>query len=175
MQATAGHTYAQIVNGLVHWIFGAADMPQWNAAQITVVDITGVSPAPAVGWSYSDGGFTAPPSPPAPTLAQQAAALITGGIAITSSGTPALNGTYSTGAAAQQNAAHMMGFINANGKFPGTSGTLVWLDAAGQPHTFATTAEFGAFYTAAFDFVADCQMIMLTGSGTLPSPSATIP
>ncbi len=125
-------------------------------------------------WT-TDGGQIVAYVPPAPTLAQQAAALIAGGLTITSTGTPALNGTYSTDATAQQNIQAVQIYIQANGKFPGSSGTYPWLDKAGQPHVFPTISEFTAFATAVADFVADLQMIVYTGAGTLPAATATIP
>ena len=117
----------------------------------------------------------APTTPAAPTLAQQAAALIAGGITITSTGTPALNGTYSTNAPAQENAVSVMSYINANAKFPGSAATMTWLDSSGNPHVFPSTTEFVAFFNAAMDFVMDCQMIVLTDEGALPEATATIP
>lgn len=114
-------------------------------------------------------------TPPAPTLAQQALALIAGGMTITSTDTPALNGTYSANASAQSNIQAVQIYIQANGKFPGSSGTYAWLDTSGTPHVFPSISEFTAFATAIADFVADCTMIALTGEGTLPVASATIP
>lgn len=63
--------YALINNNLVENVAEAdqawADSvaPDWQA----VVNVTGMNPEPSVGWSYSDGVFTAPvipPRPPAP-------------------------------------------------------------------------------------------------------------
>jgi len=116
---------------------------------------------------------------PAPvlTLAQQAAKLLAGGIVITSTGSAAaLNGTYSTGPAATQNAGSIASFVNINGKFPGTSTTtLTYADSAGNPHVFPSTTEFLAFFTAAGNFVADCQDVIYGLSETLPENTATIP
>jgi len=78
MQAITGHTYAQIQNGSVIWLFTSANLPEWNATDITVADITGVSPAPNVGWAatQSGGSWTfAPPVVPAPTVQGAVAAL----------------------------------------------------------------------------------------------------
>lgn len=36
------------------------------SSALTWVDITGITPAPAVGWSYDGTSFTAPPPPPLP-------------------------------------------------------------------------------------------------------------
>jgi hypothetical protein len=127
-------------------------------------------------WAVSNGALV-PYTPPAPvlTLAQQAAAALYAGITITSTGTPALNGVYSCDKQAQSNIQAVQIYIQANGKFPGSSGTYPWLDKSGAPHVFPSVAEFTAFATAIADYVADCQMIVYTGAGTLPAPTATIP
>jgi len=116
-------------------------------------------------------------SPPPMTLAHQAAAMLAKGINITSTGTPSLNGLYLTNAAAQANANYVANYVSINGKFPGAtpSTTFTWLDSSNNPHVFPSTTEFMAFYTAAADFVADCQTIILTNTGTLPSSSVNIP
>lgn len=115
-------------------------------------------------------------APPPLTLAQQASGLIASGIAITSTSASGLDGVYSTMPTAQASAASIAGYINSFGKFPGSapSATMAYLDMSGKTHTFASTGQFLAFYQAAGDFVADCQMIILTGSGTLPAASVTI-
>lgn len=71
MIAQAGHIYAQILGGIVHLVFNAADLPEWCDVTdpdlpdawpyaIQVIDITATQPAPGVGWSYANGVFTAP-------------------------------------------------------------------------------------------------------------------
>ena len=62
MQASPNSTYAQILNGVIHWIFTASDLPEWNPSDFTAVDITSVSPTPQVGWLYDavSGAFTDP-------------------------------------------------------------------------------------------------------------------
>ena len=66
-------------------------------------------------------------------------------------------------------------YIQANGKFPGSTGTYAWLDKSGAAHVFPSVTEFTAFATAIADFVADIQMTIYTGSGTIPAATATIP
>lgn len=153
--------------------------PGVNFAAAGFVEITAAQWAARYqgDWAVSAGAMVAyvPPAPPAPTLAQQAGAMIAAGLTIKSTGTPALDGVYSVDAAAQQNIQAVQIYIQANGKFPGSSGTYPWLDKAGQPHVFPTVAEFSAFATVVADFVADLKMIQFTGAGTLPAASATIP
>lgn len=52
-----------MLDGRVHWTFTAADLPQWNDTQHPAVDITDISPAPAVGWLHSKGAFFPDPGP----------------------------------------------------------------------------------------------------------------
>lgn len=60
--------YALIKNNLVENVaegdqaWADAVAPDWQA----VVDVTNVTPAPGIGWSYTNGQFTPPPAPPAP-------------------------------------------------------------------------------------------------------------
>lgn len=134
--------------------------------------------AEAVAWQQCTvtGGVVTVGPAPAPTLAQQAAELIVGGIAITSAGSAAaLNGTYSVSGAAQTNALGIVAYINANGKFPGSTATMTWEDSSGNPHVFQSPTEFLAFYSAALDFVTDCQDVIYGLSETLPSNAYTIP
>ena len=127
-------------------------------------------------WAVNNSALVTytPPTPP-PTLAQQAAALIAGGITITSTGTPGLDGVYACDATAQSNLQAVQTYILTNGKFPGSSGTYPWLDTTGAAHVFPSVTEFEAFASRVADFVADCTLIMLTNSGTLPVASANIP
>ncbi|EFH7244987.1 phage tail protein [Escherichia coli] len=57
-------SYAVIENGMV------VNVIAWNGeAEFTVpdnqqlIDISDISEHPGIGWAYSDGGFTAPPTP----------------------------------------------------------------------------------------------------------------
>ena len=184
-------TIYAIVSGVPYFNYGGQVFTQGEVANIIAWDgTTPYTPPPGtvavaipngmtvpIGATYANGTFTlpTPPTAPAPTLAQQAQALLNAGLAITSTGTPALNGTYATDAAAVQNATNIAGYISINQKFPGnTTTTLTYTDAAGNPHVFPSTAEFLAFYTAAGNFVADCQDVIYGLSTALPSAAATI-
>jgi len=118
--------------------------------------------------------LTPPTTLLAPTLAQQAASLISGGLTIISQSASGLNGLYSTNAAAQNNILAVQVYIQSNGTFPGSSGSLVWLDKNSTPHTFTATGQFTEFATAIADYVADLTLISMTGSGVLPPTTMTI-
>lgn len=60
MVGLEGHVYAQILNNRVHWVFTTEQLPEWNETDITVLDITELSPQPQSGWQYVDGIFISP-------------------------------------------------------------------------------------------------------------------
>lgn len=68
MQAQDNRIYAQIAHGKAHWIFTAADLPEWNNDMCPAVDITDLNPRPEIGWNYDGATFTAPAAPSAPTV-----------------------------------------------------------------------------------------------------------
>jgi hypothetical protein len=46
--------YAQVLNGVAHWIFESGTVPEF-APNIEIVDITGESPEPQEQWVYQGG------------------------------------------------------------------------------------------------------------------------
>ena len=150
---------------------------------VWTTDISATSPEPQVGWAASESGgvwsFTAPPAPPALTIAQQAEAMLGQGIAITSTGTPALNATYPIATGTQALASQIVDYITANASttFPGEppSATLAWDDITGTAHTFPSVTEFKAFYDVAGNLVAALNEVIAGNSTTLPAATATIP
>ena len=178
MIAQPGHTYAQIVGGQVHWIFGPADLPQWADNQITVADVTSVSPAPQVGWAAVETAgvwsFAAPASPAAPTLAQQAVLALSGPLTVTSTGTPALSGVYSIDATATDHIQAEMLALLATGAFADGGASVVWPDIGAVNHTFNAT-QFKAFALAVGAYVAALYKCLNGTLGALPATSATIP
>lgn len=127
------------------------------------------------GWAVSNGALVAyvPPVSP-PTLAQQALAAFAAGVQITSTSTPALDGTYAISGSAQAKIQAVSLFIVVNGKFPGGQSTMAWADAAGAAHTFPNTAEFQVFATAVADYVAALDAVILGQSTTLPTQPVAI-
>jgi hypothetical protein len=122
---------------------------------------------------------TAPVVAPVLTLAQQAQAMLGQGIAITSTGTSALNATYPIDPGTQALASQIVDYITTNSSttFPGEppSATLEWDDITGTAHTFPSVTEFKAFYDVAGDLVAAINEVIVGNSTTLPPATATIP
>jgi hypothetical protein len=117
------------------------------------------------------------PQPPSPTPAQQAAYAINAGIVLTSTGTPALNSTYATNAAAQQQLNAIMTYIIVNNAFPGGSTQLPWPDANMTLHTFPSVISFQAFATAIANFVSEVMIYANSNGviGSIPINTITIP
>ena len=134
-----------------------------------------IATAVTAGWTDVTSAW--PPAPPSPTAAQQAATLLAAGLAVTSTGTPALSGTFATTANAVANVNAVITYILLNSTFPGGGTTMPWVDHAGSTHIFPSTTAFKAFATAFADFVAQAQLFADSNGaiGALPSNTVTIP
>ena len=135
-------------------------------SQLPYMDI-----AIADNWVEVTGSW--PPPPPAPTLAQQAAALLTGTVAITSTATPTLSGDYTVTQADQNHLMAEIQSIMLNGTFADGASTVYWPDNTGVLHTF-TIAEFKTFGMALGSFVAACYKCIHGATTTLPNTAMTI-
>ncbi|HSW62237.1 MAG TPA: hypothetical protein VLH56_02805 [Dissulfurispiraceae bacterium] len=69
MIAEEGKKYAQIIDGKCHWIFTAAELPEWNGDAFQVVEITDKSDVKC-GDVYAAGSFARPALPVQPETAQ---------------------------------------------------------------------------------------------------------
>jgi hypothetical protein len=112
-----------------------------------------------------------PSKQPPPTVGADALAA---GLTITSTGTPALNGTYSCDALSQTDVVAIEASLNAGKGFPGGGGsTFNYPDASGVMHSFSET-NFTNFAAAVRDFVYGCKSVIAGTSTTLPASSVTI-
>jgi hypothetical protein len=108
-------------------------------------------------------------NPAAPEPRTAAAAALERGIALTSTSTPALNGTYPLGVdpLLRQPVTGLMTaeqvLIAVHGKFSNGQTTRAWHDGGGTPHEF-TTAQFSEFAAGAAQFV-DAVAIALSAAG----------
>lgn len=120
--------------------------------------------------------FIDPASTAAGKVAAAALAAIAGGLAITSTSTPAVNGTYAADQAAQLRINAIETAILKNGAFPGPNGTqIAYPDAAGAMHVFPSPALFSEFATAMANFVADVDLYAAGAPGAaLPPSTVTI-
>lgn len=152
-------------------------------AALSPTDVTNVSPQPQVGWiatPAAGGGWTFAPPPAAPpppvTPATAYAAFIAGGAAVTSAGTPALNGTYAIDATAQAKITSVASFVQTYSEFPnGSAANMAWVLANGSTVEFPTTASFLAFAKAIGQLVYAADIALASGSTAIPSNAVSIP
>lgn len=107
-------------------------------------------------------------------LVTQAQAALVAGVSVTSTGTPAINGTYDISPASQGRLAAVSTYILVNSKFPGGVTSYGWVDTSGVPHVFPSTALFQAFATAIADRVSVLEQIARLGVGTIPTAAVGI-
>ncbi|MGH6976700.1 MAG: hypothetical protein ACREED_06715 [Stellaceae bacterium] len=106
-------------------------------------------------------------------------AALAAGIAITSTGTPSLNGTYALDPQTRSNITAEQVYIATKGTFTNGLATKPWPDKSGALHTFQTTAEFTAFAVAVAQYVDALNTALLTaqqgGNPSWPSASVQLP
>jgi hypothetical protein len=95
-------------------------------------------------------------------------ARIANGIAITSTGSPALNATYAIDPVTQNHITSVATYINTNARFPGGQAPFPWPDITGVSRSFQSTAQFLQFASACADIVTQIQL------GMSPTQAATI-
>ena len=168
--------FAQVTDGVVV----ALSKTQTSQANIPCGDVV------VPGWLYNAATQTLTPAPqtpstttsltPAQAATQLAATMIVGGLNITSTSTPALNGNYALGPSSQAAINAVVTYILLNNTFPGGASTLAWADSAGGSHVFPNIALFKAFATAVADFVATVSIYGDSGgkSGAIPANNITI-
>ena len=100
------------------------------------------------------------------------------GLAITSTGTPALNATYALDATSQAQLYQIAIYAQTFGVFPNGQSTMAYPDATGAPHTFNPT-QIANLLKAVAPYVSSLNTTLATieagGSASWPTPSATIP
>jgi len=133
-----------------------------------------------LAWKAAGNTALPVPAPSAAQVAQaQYSAAIAAGIAVTSTGSPALNGTYAVAPDAQAHLNAVATYIAVNSRFPRGASALTWFDLGGAPHTFTATATFQAFASALADYVTGLEetsaAIAAGQTATWPAATATIP
>jgi len=127
---------------------------------------------------WVDNGVLTSGSVPAPaaTLAQQAQAAMGVGIAITSTGTPALSATYPTSGPIWEDLKDEAMFIASFAEFSSGTSSLTFVLPSGPSITFTATSQLQAVVKAIGMYISALKTIIALnpGSGSLPAASATI-
>jgi hypothetical protein len=138
------------------------------------VDITGIDPAPAVGWTHNGTTFAAP-VPPIPTPSELLATRLAVGIAITSTGTPALDTTYSLDQITLDQIGSVARDAAAGLGLPLGASTFSYPDITGSPRSF-TSVSIRDLYKAMRDLVFELntQAAIATQGGTAEWPVQSV-
>jgi hypothetical protein len=130
------------------------------------------------GWTVVNDALVAPVPPTAAQLAaqalvQSAQSMLTAGIAIVSTSTPALNGTYACDQLSQMDVIAIETSLNAGKGFPGGATTFNYPDIAGGMRAFSE-ANFTDFAAVMRDYVYALKSVIAGSSSGLPAASVTI-
>lgn len=161
--------------------------PGLNSSTATLVqNVTLPSPWVPSAYSYSNGTFTVVNQAAVTAAIKEATlqqaqqtfvALMSSGVVLTSTGTPALNGTYATDVNAQQEITSIMTGIADGLGLPGGGSTFGYQDTSGIIHQFDAT-HFSNLAKAIRDFVYNCDAALATiqagGTASFPSNQVTI-
>ncbi len=161
-----------------YWIVAASTTQVWSSASMSYVPVTD---------STYQAWLSIPAHGPSPIASdaelfqvlmnQCWPAVSAAGVAVTSTGTPALDGTYSILDRDISNITALATGIAAGKPLPGGGSTFNYPDITGAAHAFSA-ANFLNFGTAIEDYVYNYRETLLTllggGSGSLPSSSLTI-
>jgi hypothetical protein len=110
---------------------------------------------------------------PAPTPASKAAEAMAAGLTITSTSTPAIDGTFTVDQVSQMDIIAIETSLNAGKGFPGGAATFNYADVSGVMHSF-TEANFTDFAAAVRDYVYALKSVIAGASTTIPPATATI-
>lgn len=169
------NTYAIVENGVVNNVVIWDGQSDWAPPAQSEAIAVPAGESVSIGWGYSNGTFSARAvTAPSPTPAEQAEVALASGLTITSTGTPALNGTYACDSLSQADIIAIETSLNAGKGFPGGATSFGYGDASGVPHTFSE-ADFTNFAVAVRDFVYGCKAFAAGSGASLPSASVTIP
>lgn len=122
----------------------------------------------------SEGNTPDPIPTPILTPAQQVANALNGSLAITSTGTPVLSGSYAVSTDMQNKINAIITFISINGTFPEGSTTYEWPDITGTLHQIPSIVEFKLLATAIANYVNLLDLFALGVGSSLPAATATI-
>lgn len=174
----ATNIYARVANGVVAELVTLDSSIPIGAAfhgDLVFVDVTSVSPQPGQNWTATEtGGAWSFSAPGGPSLAQQAAAAIAAGVAVTFGTSTGLNGTYPITGPGWSDLKDEAQFIATFGGFSNGAGTLGIVLPGGAAVTFTAPAQLSAVVKALGMQLTALKTIAATNAGTLPGASVTV-
>ena len=138
---------------------------------------TVATPPPSVDSTYTNGAWVPGQMAVAATAQAQLESVLRAGIAVTSTGTSALDATYALDSTSQSELYQIASYAQNFGVFPNGQSTMAYPDVTGTPHTFTSTQIINLLKVVA-PYVTACQVVEETlaagGSASYPPGSATI-
>lgn len=172
-------TYARVLDGIVAELFTPPDgvpIEDCFHADLTWIDCS-ATPDVAPGWTATETGgvwtFAPPADPAPPTLPEQAMALLTTPITVTSRSQSSVNGVYPNDDPTRSQITAIMTKVNAGNGLPGGSNSFNWPDIDGTRHDWRV-AQFTDYANQMADFVYQAVQVQQGQSTTLPSTSLSI-
>lgn len=155
---------------------GFANYPNLPAG----ADLLALSPDEWTGrlagsWAVAGGALVAY-EPPAPTLtvAEQAQATIAEGCAITSTGTPAIDGTYAIAGQSWVDMKDEAQYISTFGGFSGGLSALPWVLPSDAAVVFPSTALFLSVVKACADYLSQIKVAAVQTAWVAPAAPAPV-
>lgn len=160
-----------------YWIVAGSTTQVWSSARMAYVPATDET---YQAWRES-GNYATVINSGADLynvmLAQVAPAIMAGGVTVTSTATPALNGKYSVDATSIGNITALSTGIAAGKPLPGGGSSFNYPDAANAMHAFSS-ADFLDFAAAIEGYIYNFEQTLLTlltgGTASMPAASLTI-
>ena len=151
-------------------------MTTWTYTDSTNLVVTDGANTSCLASVLPEGTPVAPYAPPPVTAADQATAMLTSGLIITSASAPAVNGVYAADPTSWAKVLALVAGIDTNGTFPQGAASYPYPQASGTFVTFPSVTVFKAFATALEAFVAQLDLYAAGAPGAvLPTSTATIP
>jgi hypothetical protein len=127
------------------------------------------------GWMIQSGALVpyVAPTPPPPTIQQQAGALLFEPVSLVCTSIPSLNGNYPIDPTTQTQITGIASAINAGLGLPGEGDTFNWPDATGTPHAWPAV-QFTAFAKGVMNYVYQAAQVAQGHGDTLPTQPLTI-
>lgn len=147
----------------------------WGAPPVGVTTVP--TQPPSADSTYMNGAWVLGPSGVSQQVQMLLGSAMSAGLAVTSTGTPALDASYALDEISQQQISDIAVPLFAGAGFPGGTQTFAYPDVTGQPHSFAVT-DFKNFYQAVRTYLlalnTTAAILSQGGSAEWPNPAATI-
>ena len=161
-----------------YWAVAGSTTQVWSSQRMEYVATTDATYSAWLAQGNAPTRISSAASLAAVMSSQFAPVVLAVGVQVTSTATPALNGTYALDQVSQNQITAIAAGIAAGKGLPGAGTTFNWPDASGTPHAFSSanwTDFASAVETYIYNFTESLLTIVSGGSATMPAQPVTIP